>query len=186
MKNSFLIALFALVTAGIFSCTKEKTVGSSTNTSNSRTITTDLFSMTFESRTDDNGTTFWQGDHNLGVNDADINDHRVFVYATNNMAGQSHQLLPFSVASDDASYSFTSTLNEGSISVRIDSDSQDQGIDQFADMQFQVILVSAEDYSRLQQINIDWSDYFAVINALRSLPLPSVRLESDSQASSNN
>jgi hypothetical protein len=143
-------------------------------------------SMTFESRTDENGVVFLQADRSLdGISASDINNHHVFVYAISTLGGQSHQLLPFNIASDDANYTVSSNLGEGSISVRIDTDAQDQGInaDQFQDMQFQVLLVSEEDYNRLQ---VDWSDYFAAFNALRSLGLPSVHLESDSQANSNN
>ncbi len=187
MKNSILIALFVFATAGIFSCSKSEPVRPQANNSSERTIATDVLSMTFESRTDDNGTAFLQANRSLdGITLSDINSHHVFIYAISAVGGQTHKLLPISVASDDANYTISSNLNDGTLSVRIDSDAQDQAInaEQFQGMQFQVLLVSAEDYSRLQEI--DWSDYFAVFAAIRSMPLPAVHLESDSQAGSNN
>jgi hypothetical protein len=187
MKNSILIALFAFATAGIFSCTKSEPVHSSIPTSNDRTIATDLFSVQLESRTDDNGIVYLIGERSLeqeGISSADVNNHHAFIYAT----GQSHQLLPINIATGDANFIISAILNGSSITVRVDTDSPDQGInaDQFQNMMFQVLLVSDEDYSRLQQQQIDWSDYFAVFAAIRSLPLPRVPLESDSQAGLNN
>ena len=185
MKNSFLIALLSLAIAGIFSCTKTEPVRPQNYTPTERTIATDLMSMSFESRTDENGTVYLQADRNLdGISAAEINSQHVFVYAISSVGGRTHQLMPFSIHTDDANFSINANLNNGSVSVRIDTDAQNQGIDaaQFQGMQIQVLFVSAEDYNRLQ---VDWSDYFAVFAALRSLPLPRVQLESDSQANSN-
>ena len=87
--------------------------------------------------------------------------------------------MPFNITNDDENFAITNDLNGDLLSISIQNlNAPDQAItsDRFDNMQFQVILVSQEDYESLQ---VDWTDYHAVIHALRLLPLAKIKLESD-------
>jgi len=180
MKHSLIIALIAIAITGIFSCTKSEPIHSQPSLVQSdRTIITDLMSVTFEPGTDDNGNSFLQANRNLdGITSGDIHNHHAFLYAIKSVGDpQIHKLVPYNITSVDQDLVVSYGFEGSSISLRVDNSTpSDQAIDagQFQNIQFQLILVSNEDYARLY---VDWSDYFAVMHALRSLRLPNGHLD---------
>jgi hypothetical protein len=185
MKYSIIIALIAI--ALLSSCTKSEPVHTQPAIQSERTVATDWMSMSFQSRTDENGNAYLQADRILdGINAADINNHHAFLYAVKSVGDpQIHKLVPFNITSDDQDLIVSYSFDSNSIAVRVDNataSGQAINADQFQVTKFQLILISEEDYNRL---HVDWSDYSAVINAIRSLGLPDVHLDSDSPAHNN-
>jgi len=172
-----------MAAASIFSCTKSETKPPVVQQPpvESRTIATDWMTMSFTSVTGDDGTNFLQANQRLqAVSGSDLNNHHEFVYAKTQSGDViSYQLLPFNITSDNENFAITHNLTGDLLSITIQNqNAPDQSItsDRFDHMQFQVILVSQEDYESLQ---VDWTDYHAVIHALRLLPLAKIKLESD-------
>lgn len=172
MKNLLLITLIAFATTGFISCTKttDRPYISAGPIEQSRTVASSWFSLTFTEMADEFGRTYLQGDIRLdGVADVELSNHIDILYAQMEEAGQTaYRRIPLVNIADN--FTVTYSLNNGTLSIRIDNNDGLQNLDatKFLDWKFRLIMVSTTDY---QSIQADWDDYSSVENALASLSI---------------
>ena len=171
MKSS-LIALLAVATVGIFSCSKTKLTNdrpiANPPIEQSRTVASGWISMAFTEMTNDDGTTYLKADASLpGISDADQGSHIAFAYAKiQDAAGLvSYQRVPFNITNDNEDLTIGYAVQDGLFSVSVYNNSttgQILATDRFQNCEFRLFMVSSTDVQNLQ---VDWDDYSSVENA---------------------
>jgi hypothetical protein len=169
MKSS-LIALLAVATVGIFSCSKTKLTNDAPTVyppiEQSRTVASTWIPMTFSEMTNENGTTYLKADASLpGVSDADQNSHVAFAYAKiQDASGQiSYQRIPLYITNASENITIDYAVLNGVFSVNAyDNGGQTIATDRFQNFEFRLFMVSTADFQNMQ---VDWDDYSSVENA---------------------